>query len=92
MCTYNLTFNDALLERAKHSFPTQAAITTWMEQQIERMLRQISVDEAEDCKPLRKLDISDKIRALSAVPASLSDEDYKDELIDVLTDKYGLSK
>ena len=88
MSTYNLTLSDNLLKRAKGSFPTQEAIKVWMEQQIERMLRQISVDEQQQNKPLRAVHVSERIKSLSAVPPSSSHEDYKDELTDVISDKY----
>ena len=87
MSTYNITLNDNLLKRAKSSFPSQAAIKVWMEQQIERMLKQISIEERQD-KPLRKINVSERIKALSAVPASSSDADYKDDIMDVMSDKH----
>lgn len=89
MCTYKLTFNDSLVEGAKRSFPNQEAITSWMEQQVERMLRQISVKEEGSNKALRQISVSDRIKALSAVPASSADEDYKDEMITIMSEKYG---
>lgn len=88
MSTYNLTLNDNLLKGAKSSFPTQEAIKTWMEQQIERMLRQISIEEEQQNKSLRKIKVSERIKALSAVPASSSNSDYKDDMTDILSEKY----
>lgn len=88
MCTFNLTFNDAVVEQARQSFPTQAAITTWMQQQMERMLRQVAVKDAAESKQLRKLDISERIKALSNVPPSLSHADYKEEITDIMIEKY----
>ena len=38
--------------------------------------------------PLRKLSVSDRIKSLSAVPPSNSHADYKDEMENVLSDKY----
>ena len=90
MSTYNLTFNDSLVEGIKHAFPSQAAITEWMRLQIERMLKQMAVPtETSQSPALRKICVSDKIKALSAVPASSSNGDYKDEMTDVLFTKYG---
>lgn len=88
MSTYNLTLNDNLLKGAKSSFPTQDAIKVWMEQQLERMLKQISIKEPKQNKPLRKINISERIKALSEVPASSSDVDYKDEMINIMSEKY----
>lgn len=87
MCTYNLSFNDSVIENARSVFPTQMAMTEWMQAQIESMLKKIAVKDTED-KPLRELSISDKIKALSNVPASTSHSDYKDEIADVLSEKY----
>lgn len=88
MCTYNLTFDDTVVGNAKAAFPTQAAITEWMQMQIERMLKQIAVDPNAKKVPLRKLSVSDRIRSLSAVPPSNSHADYKNEMENVLSDKY----
>ncbi len=88
MCTYNLTFNDAVVEGAKKSFQTESAITKWMEQQIERLLRQIAVEDKRGKMPLRKISVSDRIKALSNVPASYDNADYKEEMEDVLSYKY----
>lgn len=88
MCTYNLTLNDSLVNGVKGTFQTQAAITKWMEQQIERMLRQISVNENVKNTSLRKINVSDRIKALSAVPASASTADYKDDFVEMLSEKY----
>lgn len=88
MCTYNLTLNDSLVNGVKANFPSQTAITRWMEQQLERMLRQITVDGAEKNVNLRKINVCDRIKALSAVPASSSTADYKENLLNVMSDKY----
>ena len=88
MFPYNLTLNDALIERARPSFKTQTDIATWMEQQIERMLRQISVDTVSNEKPLRKITVSKLIKTLSNVPASSSDFDYKDDIAELISSKY----
>ena len=88
MCTYNLTLNDSLVNGVKGTFQSQAAITKWMEQQLERMLRQIVVEDAGEVVTLRKLNVSDRIKALSAVPASTSTTDYKDDLLEVMFEKY----
>ena len=37
---------------------------------------------------LRKVNVSDRIKSLSSVPASTSHADYKDDLLDVLSSKY----
>lgn len=88
MCTYNLTFDDTVVGNAKAAFPTHAAITEWMQVQIERMLKQIAVEPDANKVPLRKLNVSDRIKSLSAVPASYSHADYKDEMELLFSDKY----
>lgn len=89
MPTYNLTFNDSLVAGVRQTFPTQASITSWMNLQIERMLRQIATTETKNTLTPRKISVSDKIKALSAVPPSNSTADYKEELALILADKYG---
>lgn len=88
MCTYNLTLNDSLVNGVKGTFQSQAAIKKWMEQQLERMLRQIVVDDTAKNVTMRKINVCDRIKALSAVPASTSTTDYKDDLLDVMSEKY----
>jgi len=88
MCTYNLTFNDNLVEKARRSFASQAAITEWMQIQMERMLKQIAIEEDVQDKPVRKISISDKVKALSNVPATDSSQDYKNDIEVVLSSKY----
>ena len=88
MYTYNLTFNDNIMEGAKRTFQNNDAITLWMQQQLERMLRQISVEERKCDKPLREIKVSSSIKKLSDVPHSSSHADYKDEILDILSEKY----
>lgn len=83
MCTFQIKLNDNLLEGVKKSFTTQADITNWMEQQIERMLKQLAISEEKCNLPLQEIGISDLVKSLSAVPPSASHADYKDEIIDV---------
>ncbi len=37
---------------------------------------------------LRKINVSDRIKALSSVPATTSQADYKDDVLEVLSEKY----
>lgn len=88
MCTYNISLNDALVEQARPAFPSQEAITAWMQQQVERMLRQIAVKTISPDAPRRKVVVSERIKALSNVPTMTEDIDYKDTLLDVISSKY----
>jgi len=45
-----------------------------------------STDIASDT--LRKVNVSDRIKSLSSVPASTSHADYKDDILEVLSSKY----
>lgn len=49
-----------------------------------KLLRKPKQEESV-CKKIR---VSERIKALSAVPASSSDSDYKDDFVSVLSDKY----
>lgn len=88
MCTYNLVLNDSLVEKAQSAFHSQKDITEWMQTQIERMLRQIAVSGSTANRPVRKIVVSDKIRALSNVEPATSSADYKDDILDILSEKY----
>lgn len=88
MYTYSLTFNENIMEGAKRTFQTNDALTVWMQQQLERMLKQISAEETKCSKPLREIKVSNRIKALSAVPPSSIRSDYKDDMLEVLSEKY----
>lgn len=88
MCTYNLTFNDLLVEQARPAFPTQAAITKWMQQQVERMLKQVAPKDDKEDTTMRTVNISDRIKSLSAVPATKEDIDYKNSFGSIVSEKY----
>ena len=87
MCTYNLTLNDTLVESAEKMFPSQMAITSWMQQQLERMLRQV-VGVEPMSKTVKEVKVTDRIQSLSAVPPCSHDADYKDELASLMAEKY----
>ena len=88
MCTYNITINDTLVQNARRSFSSSMDINIWMQQQLERMLKQIAVPNEKSERSVRKLKVSDRIKALSAVPPCTTDADYKDEISVLLSDKY----
>ena len=88
MCTYNLVLNDSLVEKAQSAFHSKNDITEWMQTQIERMLRQIAVSESTAKRSVRKIVVSDKIKALSNVEPTTSCADYKDDILYILSEKY----
>lgn len=90
MCTYNISLNDTLIEQVRPAFPSQEAITAWMQQQVERMLRQIAVKTAPSVAPRTKVVVNERIKALSNVPTTTEDVDYKNSLLDVMSSKYDL--
>lgn len=75
MCTYRITIDDTLLEKAKDAFANEAEISSWMQAQLEILLLQI----AERIKPQKrqKESISKKLRGIAKAPDSF---DYKEEL------------
>ena len=88
MCTYNLVLNDSLVEKAQSAFHSKKDITEWMQVQIERMLRQIAVSGSTATRPVPTIVVSEKIKALSNVEPTTSNDDYKDDIIDFLSEKY----
>lgn len=88
MCTINLSFDDALVERARQLFDTNDAFSGWVHAQMENLLKQLSVDGDKTPNRKRKIVVCDEIMALSDVPAAKKDFDYKDELENVLSEKY----
>ena len=91
MCTYNLVLKDSLIEKAQSAFHSKKAITEWMQTQIERMLRQIAVSGSTAKRPVHKIVVSEKIKALSNVEPTTSRADYKDDILDILSEFYRCS-
>ena len=87
MCTYSLTLNDTLVKNARRSFQSQDAITMWMQQQLERLLLQVAIP-AKGTATLREVDLTSRIKALSAVPLCTTDTDYKEDITNVMNEKY----
>lgn len=87
MCTYNLVLNDTLVEKAQSTFHSKEAVIEWLQTQAERMLRQMV--EVPEERPLKKLVVSDRIKSLSNVKATTHDTDYKDNITNIFSAKYG---
>ena len=45
MCTYNLSFNDSLIERIRPAFPNEEAVVQWMQQQMNVLLVEFAVQQ-----------------------------------------------
>ena len=44
MCTYNLTFDDALVSAARCSFPNEERLKAWMQDQLSILMQRISTE------------------------------------------------
>lgn len=77
MCTYRITIDDTLLEKAKDAFANEAEISSWMQSQLEILLLQISNNR----KPQNRNNesITHKLRGIAKAPDGF---DYKQELAD----------
>ena len=75
MCTYNISINDALMERVRSAFANNAEISIWMQAQIENQLLKMAADM--DKMP-PKVRLSQRLRGIGA--NAPKDFDYKKEL------------
>ncbi len=77
MCTYQISIDDSLMERVRPAFEDNAAITTWMQSQMEVLLLELAttVHQRKSCKR----NVSQRLRGIAHAPA---DFDYKKELAD----------
>ena len=77
MCTYNISIDDALMEKVRPTFPNSAALESWMQSQIEVLLLQIVSGMEHQGKTTVKL--SQRLRGIAQAPENF---DYKQELAD----------
>lgn len=75
MCTYNISIDDALMERVRPAFADNTAIRAWMQSQVEILLLQM-VGNMERT-PNQEVSITQQLRGIAKAPA---DFDYKKEL------------
>ena len=75
MCTYSLSFNDALMERVRLAFPNEEAVMQWMQQQMDMMLLNLVAQQEKNIKG--KEGLSMRLRGIISLP---EDFDYKEEL------------
>jgi len=50
MCTYNITLNDNLVERARPAIGTDTDISQWMQRQMEALLIRLAVSPQREAK------------------------------------------
>ena len=50
MCTYNITVNDTLIERARPAIGDDTDIEKWMQRQVETLLIRLAVDPQHNAK------------------------------------------
>ena len=51
MCTYNITLNDNLVERARPAIGADTDISQWMQRQMEALLIRLAVSPQREAKP-----------------------------------------
>lgn len=42
MCTYNISLNDDLVMQARQSFSSESLMTSWIQQQVETLLKEFN--------------------------------------------------
>jgi hypothetical protein len=75
MCTYNISVDDALMERVRPAFADNAAIGRWMQAQIETLLLQMAADTKQG---RMQKSLSGRLRGIAS--HAPKDFDYKKEL------------
>ncbi len=75
MCTYNISIDDALMERVRPAFGDNAAVSHWMQTQIVTLLQQMA--ESMQQKETKQT-LSSRLRGIAA--HAPKDFDYKKEL------------
>ena len=50
MCTYNITVNDTLIERARRAIGADTDISQWMQRQIEALLIRLAITPQHETK------------------------------------------
>lgn len=77
MCTYNISIDDALMDRVRPAFADNAAVSHWMQTQIEVLLTQMAAAMSEKTQP--KQSLSARLRGIGHAPQGF---DYKHELVE----------
>jgi hypothetical protein len=75
MCTYNISVEDALMERVRPAFVDNEAINRWMQVQIVDLLQQMAIGLEQGTPKTR---LSQRLRGIAA--KAPKDFDYKKEL------------
>ena len=86
MCTLRITINDAVMQKVKGLFASEADLTAFVQQQLETALEKVAENSAKEGR--RAIEVSDRIKALSNVPPTYGDVDYKDSVVAELSEKY----
>ena len=75
MCTYNITINDTLIERARLAIGADTDIKQWMQHQIESLLIQLALSPQHEVKHY-----APDLEAILSMPLiDKSDEEINDE-------------
>lgn len=50
MCTYNITLNDSLVEKARTAFPDDKALQYWLQEQVSAILEHLVSNQKEQAQ------------------------------------------
>jgi predicted metal-dependent hydrolase len=75
MCTYNISISDAVIDVVRPAFADDAALSRWLQQQIELLLIQYATSLKR--KETEGKSLSSRLRGIATAP---KDFDYKEEL------------
>jgi len=91
MCTFKISVSDTLIERARPAIGAETDIATWMQQQMEMLLLQISSksqDESDHSHRWDDYELSPEILAMTPRRRGYVYDNYEEVLTDTLAEKY----
>lgn len=86
MCTFDLSFNDSLVENIRPFFKDEAAIKEWMQHQMEYVISQFYTSKA-STQPQTKTFVHSLSHLRGIGDSSMSIDQLRDEY---LKEKYGV--
>ena len=102
MCTFSIALDDKLVNDVNPSVLGGKSMSKWLEEQITALLRTYALGKnnltnsatasfaSSAPSPFGDIQISERVKMLSDVPPTHSCADYKDEMSELLFEKYGM--